>query len=245
MEKKRDWVAILLEAVCWIALMGADFFFILSFIPRKFFWVFLVMTLLILLYALGRRKLWRKKVFLRISGFFLALVSLVTCWVCFSESSQAFESLWDLWEGTEDLSYYDELKGGSFSTSENERDIFPYPIPEYASEIKFHYSPQVLQGGRVLSLSFCAPQEEVGKWEAFFKEKADYPGSYLDQGLTAHDMTISLGFPSEFKTYVIYAQYPLGSDNPPLDGYPWNHGQIYYGAINPVTNRVYFYKSSW
>lgn len=244
MEKRRDWVAILLETICWIALMGAEFFFILSFLPRKFLWVFVVLTLLILLYALSRRKLWRKKVFLRISGFVLALISLVTGWFCFSESSQAFDALWDLWEGTEDLSYYDHFDS-SVSTSENEWDIFPHPIPEYASEIKFYYTPQILQGGRVLSLSFCAPQEEVEKWEAFFKVTADYPGSYLDQGLTAHDLTILLGFHSEYKTYVIYAKSQLGDDNPPLDGYPWNHGQIYYGAINPDTNRVYFYESNW
>lgn len=241
MEKKRDWAAILLEAICWIALMGAEFFFLFSFLSWKFLWVFLALTLLILLFAVGRRKLWRKKVFLRISGLILALVSLATGWVCFSDASQAFDNLWF----TEELSHYDHLNGSPFHTEENERDIFPYPIPEYASEIKFHYNPQILQGGMILSLSFCAPQEEVEKWEAFFKEKADYPGSYLNQGLTAHDMTISLRFPSEYKTYVIYAQYPLGGDNPPLDGYPWNHGQIYYGAINPVTNRVYFYESSW
>lgn len=241
MEKKRDWVAVLWEAICWIALIGAEFFFFFSFLPWKFLWIFLFQTLFVLAFALARRKLSRKKFFLRIAGAILAAFTLATGWICFSDASLAFGNLWC----TEDLAHYDHLKGGPFPTEESKWDIFPYPIPEYASEIKFQHSPHILQGGSILSLEFRAPRKEIEKWESFFKEKADYPGSYLNQGLTAHDMTISLRFPSEYKTYVTYAQYPLGGDNPPLDGYPWNHGQIYYGAINPVTNRVYFYESNW
>lgn len=242
MEKKRDRAALVLEVVCWIALLGAEFFFLLSFLPWKFLWVFLFLTLLILAFAICRRALWKQKIFLRITGAVLAVLSLTTGWVCFSDAAQAAGDIW--W--TDDLADYDHLEGYPFPGSKDERDIFPYPIPEYASETKFHYNVPFLQGGMIEDLSFCVPPEYVETWEAFFQEKADYPGSYLDQGLTAHDMTDKLGFPSEYKTYVIYAGNSLDGDNPSLDHYPgWNHGEVCYGAINTRTNRVYFYESDW
>ncbi len=241
-EKKRDWVAVLLETICWIALMGAEFFFLFSFLPWKLLWVFLTLTLLILVFALGRRKLSKRKIFLRITGVILAAFSLVTGWGCFSNASQAFSNLWC----TEDLAHYNHLKGGPFPTEESKWDIFPYPIPEYASEIKFQHSPHIMQGGSILSLEFRAPREEIEKWEAFFKEKADYPGSYLDQGLTAKDMAALLGYSAEFKVYVIYAKDSLGEDNPVSENIlTQNHGKIYYGAVNYDTEQVFFYKSSW
>lgn len=242
MEKKRDWVAVLLEAICWIALMGAEFFFLFSFLPWKFLWAFLILTVLILLFALGRRILWRQKVFLRISGIVLAVLSLVTGWVCFSDASQAFDNLW--W--TEDLSHYEHLKGGPFPSEKSEQDIFPYPIPEYASEIKFRYNPKFMQAGSVFSLEFRAPREEVEKWESFFQGKADYPGSYLDQGLTANDMAALLGYSAEYRVYVIYAEDSLGEDNFVSENILTQyHGKIYYGAVNYDTDRVYFYESDW
>ena len=110
MEKKRDWVAVLWEAICWIALIGAEFFFFFSFLPWKFLWIFLFQTLFVLAFALARRKLSRKKFFLRIAGAILAAFTLATGWICFSDASLAFGNLWC----TEDLAHYDHLKGGPF-----------------------------------------------------------------------------------------------------------------------------------
>lgn len=246
MEKKRDKVAVLLETICWIALMGAEFFFLFSFLPWNFLWVFLILTLMTLLFAVGRRKLSERKVFLRVFGIVLAVFSAMTGWICFEDASQAAQNLW--W--TEDPAHYERLRGIPFSASESRLDFFPYSIPEYATEIKFRSNPRVLQGGSVFSLEFCAPREEVEKWEKIFKEKADYPGSYLNQGLTASDMAASIGYSREFSAYVIYAGYQHAgcqpANNPPVNKFSaWNHGKIYYGAVNFDTNRVYFYESVW
>lgn len=242
MKEKRDGIARFLEVLCWFFLLVAEFFFLFSFLPWKFFWTFLILTLLILLFALGRRRLSRQKVFLRVSGIILVMLSLSVSWVCFEEASQAVNNLWY----TEDLSHYERVRGLPFSTKESRLNFFPYSIPEYASEIKFHSNPHIMQGGSIFSLEFCAPREEVKKWEAVFKEKADYPGSYLAQGLTASDITALIGYPKEFRTYVIYAEDQMGNHNPSLENIlTQNHGKIYYGAVNFDANRVYFYKSIW
>lgn len=242
MERKRDSPSIILEAICWIALMGAEFFFLLSYLPWELLWVFLILTLLVSAFALFRRLLWRQKLILRTAGMLLAVFSLTTGWFCFSDASQVVGELWF----TEDLAHYERLAGGPFSGKDSEMDFFPYPIPEYASETKFHYNPQILQGGSEFSLEFRAPREEAKRWETFFKEQADYPGSYLDQGVTASDMAKLMKQPQEFKIYVLYARTQVEGDNPSLDNLRfWNHGELKLGAVNHNTGRVYFYQSVW
>lgn len=245
MEQRRDFLAALLAVFCWLALLAAEFFYVWGYLPWEFCWSFLLLTALLLAFSVVRRKLPRAKAALRITGLVLAAVTFLTASVCYTDAAEAAKDFW--W--TEDLSHYERLRGlpvlDEIFRKEDKLNFFPYTIPDYAGDVKFHYHPQFLQGGSKETLEFTAPPEKVSEWETVFKEKADYPGSYLNQGLTANDTAFLLRYPREFRVYVIYAGYPQGGDNPPLDNYPWNHGDLYFGAVDYETNRVYFYKTNW
>ena len=246
MEQKRDFLAALLAVFCWLALLAAEFFYVWGYLPWEFCWSFLLLTVLLLAFSVVRRKLPEKKAFLRIAGLVLAAVTFLTASVCYTDAAEAAKDLW--W--TDDLSHYERLRGlpvldGTFR-KEDKLNFFPYTIPDYAGDVKFHYHPQIMQGGGVSSLEFTAPPEKVSEWEAVFREKEDYPGSYLDQGIDFEQMNLWLGCSQEFRVYVIYAKSQLDEENPPLDHlHFWNHGHLYLGAVNYETNRVYFYKTNW
>ncbi len=77
MKEKRDGPALFFEVLCWLFLLAAEFFFLFSFLPWKFLWIFVILTVLVLLFAVGRRKLSQRKIFLRTAGAILAAVILL------------------------------------------------------------------------------------------------------------------------------------------------------------------------
>ena len=245
MEQRRDFLAALLAVFCWLALLAAEFFYVWGYLPWEFCWSFLFLTVLLLAFSVVRRKLPRAKAALRITGLVLAAVTFLTASVCYTDASETFLDLW-----TEDISRYERLRGHPILDQIMMRDdrlnFFPYSVPDYASDVKFLYTPEVSESVGIFSLEFTAPPEKVSEWEAVFKEKADYPGSYLDQGIDLDQMADWLGCYPEFRVYMIYAVRGEADENPPLEQVrKWEDGKLYLGAVDYETNRVYFYKTNW
>ena len=242
MGKKRDWLALILEIVCWLALLSGAFFFFLSYLPLRYQWVFPVLAVLTAAFEVARQKLLGHKAILRVIGLILAVLTLSIGFFCFQHGAEAARNFFE----TEDISHYERVRGSSTAPEQSKQYFFPLTIPDYAEDIKFHYNPQILQGGKIFSLEFTASPEKVKEWEAVFEEAANYPGSYLDQGIDFDQMAGWLGYSRDLRIYVVYAGTQWDGDNPSLEHFQaWNHGRISFGAINPDTNRVYFFLSNW
>ena len=242
MEKKRDWLALILEIVCWLAMLFGAFFFFLSYLPLQYQWVFPVLAVLTALFEAARRKLLEHKAVLRIVGLLLTVLTLSVGFFCFQYGAEAARNFW--W--TEDISHYERVRGSATTFEQSKKYFFPLTIPDYAEDVKFHYNPQILQGGEIFSLEFTASPERLREWEAYFKEEADYPGSYLDQGFDSRQMAKWVRPYTDCRVYVIYARTQWDGDNPSLEHFQaWNHGYICYGAVDPDAARVYFYESNW
>ena len=242
MEKKRDWLALLLEIVCWLALAGGAFFFFLSYLPLQYQWVFPILAVLTAAFEVARRKLLGHKAVLRVMGLLLTALTVSVGFFCFQHGTEAAKNFWE----TEDISHYERVRGYSTTPERSKKYFFPLTIPDYAEDVEFHYNPQILQGGEIFSLEFTCSPEKVKEWEDYFREEADYPGSYLDQGFDGYQMAKWVRPYSDCRVYVIYARAQGGEELPPLEHFQaWNHGHVYYGAIIPETNRVLFYMENW
>lgn len=248
MEKKRDIISLLLEIVCWLALLGGGFFFLLSFLPWSFLWVFSILAVLLVAFEIARWKVLDHKAVLRVVGLILMVLTIGTSVFCFQGAAEPFH---DKYLQTEDLSRYERLRGhpvlDKIFGKDSNWEFIPYSIPDYASDVKFYHFPSVLQAHGEFSLEFTAPPEKVREWETLFEEKADYPGSYLDQGIGINQIADWLGVSHDCRVYVIYAEGQEGEENPPsLEHFQdWDHCKLYYGAVDPEENRVHFYRTYW
>lgn len=136
--------------------------------------------------------------------------------------------VWISSENVTDVRYYSRAYS-HLDDVESVKSIFPKSIPSDAKDVKFSYSPQVLQGGETLKLSYTATEEKIAEWKTIFQSKAVWIGPNEEWH---YDNNWS--FSGEDATrYQIY-----------WDG-GFNHGEICYVLINEEMNKITFYYSNW
>ena len=137
-------------------------------------------------------------------------------------------TIWTAMTVTTDVAYYER----AYDVIDDRIDVegvFPQKIPAEAENIVFHYNPQFLQGGEVLELSYTTTADALRDWEMLLKEKAEWIGSNEEW----HQSNGWFLGEDDSTRYQLY-----------WDG-GYNHGEIAYVLIDPVSNRITFYYDNW
>lgn len=189
--------------------------------------------------------LWGKTMVLTLPSLILAVVAIlavkgrldrrmtefmtIVLSIILAIASSAYMVLLIIWTAmtvTTDLEYYER----AYDVVNDRLDvegIFPEKIPTDAENVTFHYSPQFLQGGEMLELSYTTTNEVLRDWEILLREQSEWVGSN-EEWRRKHwgygDM--------EAVRYQLYLE----------DG---NHGETAFVLINPVSNRITFCFDHW
>ena len=123
-------------------------------------------------------------------------------------------------------------------------DHFPEMIPFKASNIKFYYRPQFLQGGMEFQLKMFLPKEDI----EFYRNK------YSNTCIKILD-TNDIEALNEFGIFTV-GNYVSDKSILPDSSlyliknrqdvyYSWNHGAVAFVAVNEISNYILFQTEIW
>jgi len=163
-----------------------------------------------------------------IGGFFLTL------WLGFETATQSVTDV-EYYEDVLDVSSYDSWH------DDTDIDLFPDDIPKNAENITFYYTPQFLQGGETLALSYKSSAEQIGEyledltsdsiWRGKLGDASDYP---IDK-----DPFVRSNIEwSESTEVLVFTAQPYIAES-------WNHGTLVYAFVDNDNHTVMFVYERW
>ncbi len=132
-------------------------------------------------------------------------------------------------------------------TMEN-TDGFPEEIPENARNVRFYYTPQILQGSHVVALAFVTDEETISSYEVKLEEIATWQGTWTKMLETELNVVYpdilhqgrsgSPDVESDIQDFAIYHLYSTKFRGA-------NHAVSCCAFVNPDTCEVAFVYEQW
>ncbi len=133
---------------------------------------------------------------------------------------------------TDNPAYYSRVLRLSDVKDTAAAELFPDQIPENATDVRFYYTPPILQGGEVFALSFVTDEETIQAYEALLSEKAMWYGDAREQPTNTQSMVYPAYFEGKgyysgiyykegFTLYMLFGLYGVNTPNHASTCYAW------------------------
>ncbi len=137
-------------------------------------------------------------------------------------------SMWTATTVTTDPAFY-ERAYAKIDDLECVKACFPAAIPKGASEVKFSYQPQFMQGGEELRLSYIASEGELSERIELLEAAAEWTGTN-EEWYAAHGSMANAPEPIRYQLYG--------------EGFA-NHGEECCVLVERASRKIIFYYSKW